>query len=185
MLAMRVRVRPCRARWKPSSEGRSTRTTPSSRTMRTSGWNVCSRVPRGPFTETRVPSTETSTPPGTSMGCLPILLMPSPDVCQHFAAQAGSSRLAVRHQPLGRGQDGHPQAAHHPRQRVALRVHPPPRLGHPLQPGDDPLPAPPVLELDPDGLLHALALALEGLDVALLLEDPGDGLVHLGGWDVQ
>src|SRR5437773_11575088 len=181
MLAMRVRVRPCRARWKPSSEVRSTRTTPSARTMRTSGWNVCSRVPRGPFTDTRAPSTKTSTPPGTSMGCLPIRLIASlPHVRQHFAAQAGSSRLAVRHQPLGRGQDGHTQAAHHPGQRVALRVHPPARLGYSLQPGDDPLPAPPVLQLDSDGLLHALAPALVGLDVALLLEAPGDGLVHLG-----
>src|SRR6266704_2532197 len=163
MLAMRVRVRPWRARWKPSSDGRSTRTTPSSRTMRTSGWKVCSRLPRGPFTDTWDPSTETSTPLGISMGCFPILLMRSPNERQHFAAQA----------------------AHHPRQRVALRVDAPARLGHPLQASDDPLPAPAVLQLDPDGLLDPLALPLEGLDVALLLEDPGHGLVHLRGGHVQ
>src|SRR2546429_6948833 len=149
MVATSVGVRPCRERWKPSSSGRSTRTVPSSRTIRISGWNVSSSVPRGPFTVTCDPSTVTSTPLGISMGCFPILLMtPSPNVCQHFAAEALSRGLAVGHQSLGGGEDGDPQPSQDARERVTLRVDAPARLRDAPEPADRALAVLAVLQRD-------------------------------------
>src|SRR3954469_15656529 len=160
MLAISVRVSPCRPRWNPSSAVRSTRMVPSSLRMDTSGWKVCSSEPRGPVTATREPSTTTSTLPGISMGCLPILLTSSllPDARPHFSAEAVPRRAPARHQAAGRAHDGHAQAAHHTGQRVALGVHAPAGLGHALQPGDRPLAALAVLQHDADDRFDALAL---------------------------
>src|SRR3954469_17394330 len=124
MLAISVRVSPCRPRWNPSSAVRSTRMVPSSLRMDTSGWKVCSSEPRGPDTATREPSTTTSTLPGISMGCLPILLTTPllPDECQHLAAEAGPGGVPVGHQAPRRAHDGDAQAANHTGQPVALDV---------------------------------------------------------------
>ncbi len=73
MLAIRVRVRPCRARDERSSSGRVTFIVPSSSRATVIGAaTVCVRVPFGPFTITCAPSRVTSTPAGTVIGSLPI-----------------------------------------------------------------------------------------------------------------
>src|SRR6266545_4783538 len=164
MFAMRVRVRPCRLLWKPSSLGRSTRITPSSRTTRISGCKRRDRVPRGPFTVTVVSwSIATSTPAGISMGCLPIRLMASssPHVGQDLAADATARGLPVSDHALGCGQDGDAEPAHDPGKLVAHGVHAATWGGDAAQAGDGPLPLRPVLQADPKGLVDALALSLE------------------------
>src|SRR5437588_3480160 len=186
MFAISVLVSPWSERWKPSSSGRSTRIDPSSCRIRTSSWKDCSRVPRGPFTVTREPSTATSTPLGMSMGCFPILLMSaSPHVRQHFAPQALPGGVPVRHQSPRRGHDGDPQPAQHPGELVALRVHAPAGLGHAPEAGDGPLPVLPVFQLDPEHGELVVGLRAETGDVALLLQDLADRSVHLRGGDVQ
>src|SRR5262245_11585559 len=188
MLAMSVRVSPWSPRWNPSSTVRSTMIVPSSLRMATSAWNVCSSEPRGPVTATREPSTTTSTLPGISMGCLPMRLtvLPLlPDECQDLAAEAVPRRVAVGHQALRGAHDRDAEPAHHAGQPVALRVHAAAGLGHALQAGDGALAALAVLQDDMDGRLDALALPGEGLDVALLGEHAGEGLVHLRGRHVQ
>src|SRR5207247_5242323 len=118
----------------PSSLGRSTRITPSSRTTRISGWSRRDRVPRGPFTVTVASSSiATSTPPGISIGCFPIRLMASssPHVGQDLATDTAARGLPVRDHALGCGQDGDAEPAHDPGKLVAPGVHPPPRGGDP------------------------------------------------------
>src|SRR5881397_3409395 len=183
MFAMRVRVRPCRLRWKPSSLGRSTRITPSSRTTRISGWSRRYRVPRGPFTVTVASSSiATSTPPGISIGCFPIRLMASssPHVGQDLAADTAARGLPVRDHALGRGQDGDAEPAHDPGKLVAYGVHAAARGGDPSQAGDGPFPLRSVLQADPEGLVDALALDLEAVHEPFRRKDLEDRLVELG-----
>src|SRR6266511_691056 len=183
MFAMRVRVRPCRLLWKPSSLGRSTRITPSSRTTRISGCKRRDRVPRGPFTVTIVSwSIATSTPAGISMGCLPIRLIASssPHVGQDLAADATARGLPVSDHALGGGQDGDAEPAHDPRKLVAHGVHAATWGGDAAQAGDGPFPLRPVLQADPQSPVDALALSLEAVHEPFRREDLEDGLVELG-----
>src|SRR5437867_3371518 len=163
MFAISVRVRPWRDRCRRSSSGRSTRRLPSSRTIRMSGWNDCSSWPRGPFTATRDSSTDTWTPPGTAMGCLPIrdmlLLLPCsrlPDVGQDFATDAELPGLAIGENASGCRQDSDAEPPQHPRDVVSTGVDAFPRLGDALDAGDGALPPGPVLEPDVDRPLLAL-----------------------------
>src|SRR5262245_51164705 len=181
MLAISERVRPCRLRWKPSSVGRSTRTTPSSLTTRISGCTRWLSAPRGPFTVTTASSpTVTSTPLGISMGCFPILLMsgPLPHVRQDLAADPVAGRVAVRHHTVRGRDDRDAQPAEHAGQAVMARVHPPAGLADALDAGDRALALRVVLERDAEHALDPLALPLEPADVALVGEDPKDRLVH-------
>src|SRR3990172_13248744 len=171
MFARSVRVGPWRRRCTLSSLGRSTRMTPSSRTMRISGWRRWLRVPRGPFTVTSASSpTVTSTPLGISMGCLPIRLICSPHVGQDLAADARAGGVAVGHDPLRGRKDRDPEAAEHPRQGATARVDPAPRLADPLQPGDRALALRAVAQRDAEHALDALALGRVGVDEALGVE---------------
>src|SRR5436190_22016640 len=127
MLNTRLRVRPCRPRWNPSSAERSMRRTSPSRTIAISACIGWVSEPRGPVTVTTLPSaTSTSTPLGISMGCLPILLMapssyapsraprfPSPDVGDDLAADPLARGLLVGHDALRRRHDRDAQAAEH------------------------------------------------------------------------
>ena len=171
MLARSDRVRPCRLRWNPSLSGRSTVMTPSLTRIFMSGCIVEVRDPRGPLTVTTFPSaTSTSTPPGTSIGCFPIRLMrSSPHEGEDLAADAFLGCVAVRHDSLRRGHDRDAQSAQHARQLVALRVDAAAGRGDPLDAGDRPLAPLAVLQPDAERLLDALALAVEPVDVALLL----------------
>src|SRR5512134_2324927 len=186
MFARSVRVSPWRLRWTPSSLGRSTRTTPSSWTMRISGCRRWVSVPRGPFTVTSESSpTDTSTPLGISMGCFPMRLMGSPHVRQDLAADALAGGVAVGHDTLRGGQDGDPQPAEHARERPTARVDAASGLAHPLQAGDRALALRAVAERDAERALDALALGGVALDEALGREDPQQGVVHPRGRDQQ
>src|SRR2546422_10813847 len=150
MLASSDRVRPWRPRLNPSSSGRSTRALPSWTTIRMLACMTCVRDPRGPFTVTTLPwPTVTPTPPGSSMGCFPILLIvslvprPSPHVRQYFAADALAGRIPVRHHAVRRADDRDPETTHHPWQVTASAVDPPAGLGDTSEARELPLPARP------------------------------------------
>src|SRR3990170_909330 len=156
---------------------------------------ACSSWPSGPFTLTRPGAIETSTPAGTGIGFLPILLnvlafspsshpkkigakrdllRVSPDKTDDFSADAELLRLAARDHAARGGEDRRPHSAENAREPLLARVDPPAGLRDPLQVGDDPLAIPAELELD-DKRIEALALPDEVvLDVALLLEEAGD-----------
>src|SRR5437868_1813620 len=112
MLAIRLRVRPCRDRCVGSSDERSMRSWESSRTTLICGgtWRVSS--PRGPLTRTEPASTSTLTLPGTAIGIVPIRDMAVieasvlPDVGEDFAADFQAARPRAAHDALRRGQDG-------------------------------------------------------------------------------
>src|SRR4051794_19238372 len=139
MLLTRDRTRPWRARFWRSSSGRSTMSSsPSWRiVMAPSPGMSRSRVPFGPLAVTWTPLTVTSTPLGTGMGLLPILLMVrSPHEAEDLAADVALARLAVGHEPLAGREDGHAQATEDPRDLGGLAVDAQARLGHPAQAGD-------------------------------------------------
>src|SRR2546423_4409310 len=131
MLATSVRVSPCSARSSPRSVGRVTVITPSSCSIFIRWGTVVRSSPLGPETVTRPGSTETSTPAGTWMGCLPIRDMSLPDEADHFAADALGLGGAARDHAAGRGQDCSFEAAEDARQVVLFCVEGPPR---PLSP---------------------------------------------------
>src|SRR5918992_440438 len=174
MFAIRLRVRPCRARCSPRSVGRLTRispfccSTPMSRDTRS-----CSS-PLGPLTRTSCGSIVISTPSGTGMGCLPIRLTRSPDPCDELAADAFAAGVVAGHDALGGGHDGRAHAAVDPGDLGRVDVLAPAGLGQPLDAGDHGLAVLRVLELHAQDLADAAAVGLVALDVALLGEDAGD-----------
>src|SRR5579863_6733044 len=135
MFAISVRDRPCSARTEPSSLGRVTRMTPSSRTTSMGSATVCFSVPFGPCTVTSRPSIVTCTPLGMVTGSRPILDIaapPLPDVGEDFPAHAPLLGLLVGQQTARGGDDRHAEPAEHPGQFVLLGVDAQTRLGHPL-----------------------------------------------------
>src|ERR1017187_3926880 len=86
-----------------------------SRCTVTSLFNACFKVPNGPFTETSLAASVTSTPAGTTIGFLATLDMITPlrDDAQNFAADSIGACLVVSHQPFGGRHDGDTQAVHH------------------------------------------------------------------------
>src|SRR5579875_1770173 len=159
MLAMRVRVRPCRALLSPSSFGRLTSSWPSACSMVIGSTMVCISSPLGPLTCTVRPSTRTSTPEGTGIGSFPIRLMsanPSPDVGEDFPAHALLGALLVGAQTAGGGDDRDAEAAEHARQVGGLRVHPQTGLADPPDSRDRALPVRPVLQGDGQHLARTL-----------------------------
>src|SRR5207249_5978819 len=83
--------------------------------------------PFGPFTVTVRPATCAVTPWGSGTGFLPMRDMPLPDHREQLAAHAGGTGFAVRHQALGRREDGHPEPVLHARDLARLDVAPQPR----------------------------------------------------------
>src|SRR5947208_6432300 len=183
MLATRVRVSPCSARSSPRSVGRVTVITPSPCSIFMRCGTAVRSSPFGPDTVTRPGSTDTSTPAGTLMGCLPIRDMSLPDETDHFAADAFALGGAARDDAAGRGQDCSSEAAEDARQALLVRVDAPPGLRHALQAGQHALTAAAVLELDDEHLVRQLARLddVKAADVPLLLEDAGDLLLQLRG----
>src|SRR4051794_11604045 len=133
MLKMRLRVRPCSARCSPRFVGRVTCRVPLSCSTFMSREMRCSSWPFGPFTRTSSGSIVTSTPLGTGMGCFPIrLIAHSPDVCDHFAADACVTRLVTGHHAPGRGHDRGAHAAEDLRHLASRYVLAPAGTGHAL-----------------------------------------------------
>src|SRR5262245_52018513 len=181
MLATRVRVNPCSARSSPRSVGRLTVITPPSCSIFIRCGTTERSSPLGPETVTRPGSTETSTPAGTLMGCLPIRHESLPDETDHFAADALALGGAARDHAAGRGQDCSSHAAEDARQPVLARVDAATGLGDALEAGEHALTAAAVLELDDEHLVRELVRLAHGVaaDVPLLLENPRDLLLQL------
>src|SRR5581483_8478659 len=188
-LATRLRARPWNfAIDESSTVGRATRC-PSDTSKRIPGGTAWRSLPLGPWTSTAASSTCTDTPLGNALGFLPIRDMAahsvpgrrparSPDVAEHLAADAGLHRLAPRHHAAGSGEDARAESSQHLRQLVAPEVDAAARAGDPLDPGDQAFAVRPVLEEQPQGPRRARGAApveeLEPLDVALVLQNPGD-----------
>src|SRR6266542_4902375 len=181
MLAISVRVRPCSARSSPRSVGRETLISPSDWSIFIRAGTSCVSSPSGPLTITRPVRSETFTPPGISIGCLPIRLICSPDEADDLAANSLLLRRSARDETSGGGKNRHAHPAEHSRQTVLARVDTAAGLGHPLEVGDDPLAAPAVLQLDDKGIEGFSLSDVEVRDVALLLEDAGDALLQARG----
>src|SRR3954451_10813620 len=181
MLKMRLRVSPCRARCSPRSVGRLTTIVPSSCSTCISRETRCSSSPLGPFTRTSSGSMNTSTPVGTGMGSFPIRLMArSPDVRDHFAADALPASVVARHHALGGGHDGSAHSAENLRYLTGRHVLAATRPRHALEAGDHRRALLRVLEPHAQRLADAGGLGGEVLDVALLLEDAGHLVLELG-----
>src|SRR2546425_6400572 len=134
MLAISVRVSPCRARFCLLSSARVTVIFPSSRAMDTFSWNVRASWPFGPFTVTMRPSSFTSTPLGITTGMRPIRLMRSPHVRQDLATEALALRLTPGHDARGGRNDRDTHAAEYARDLGLARVHPKARLADAANP---------------------------------------------------
>src|SRR5687768_9730837 len=186
MLATSERVSPCRARSSPRSVGRATTSSPSRCSIAMRCGTCCESSPSGPFTMTRPGESETDTPAGISIGAFPIRLKfflylsgesPSdfsPDKTHDFAADAELLRRAARDQTVGGGHDRRAHPAEDAREAVLAGVDAAAGLGDAAQVSDDALAAPPVLELDHEGIEGLAALEAVVLDVALVLQDARD-----------
>src|SRR6185369_5257327 len=155
---------------------------PSTLTV-TCGVRACLSVPSGPFTVTASLSTVTWTLSGTTTGYFAIR-----DICRRsldhdaedFAADTRLARAAVgHHAPRGR-HDGDTEPVHHARDVVAAAIDAQPRARDALDLLDHGL-AGVVLEADLDHGMAVLVADREVLDVALVLQDLGDGALHLRG----
>src|SRR5215203_4662214 len=181
MFAIRLRVSPWSARSSPRSVGRVTRISPSRSSICMRDGIVWASWPLGPSTVTRPGRTTTETPSGREIGFLPIRLMRLPDERDDLAAHAFLLGGAGGDEALRGGQDRDAHAAEDARKAVLAGVDAAAGLRDPLQVGDDPLAAAPVLELDHE-LVEALAgLDAEVADVALLLQEAGDLHLHARG----
>src|SRR3990170_2207201 len=148
--------------------------------MPTFGSSGRAMVPSGPFTEMLPEASVTSTPLGSGIGNLAMrdMAFSLRHDAEHFAADAVGARLAVRHHAARGGDDGHAQPVHDAGNVVAALVDAQPRLGNALQALDHRAAG---VVLEPDAQrLHRLVLAHgEVLDVALVLQYPGDGNLQL------
>src|SRR5438067_4049667 len=125
MFASSERLRPWIARACWLSSFRFTDTSPSARSIVTSGWKTRFSSPFGPFTATSCPFTFTSTPLGSVTGSLPIrLISSSPHVRQDLAAEGLALGLAAGHEPRRRRDDRDAQAAEDARHLRLARIHP-------------------------------------------------------------
>src|SRR4051794_26654518 len=176
MFAIRLRVSPCRARSSPRSVGRLTTIVPSSCSTCMRAGTCWVSSPSGPFTITRPGESETETPAGSSMGCLPIRLIGSPDEADDFSADSLLGRGSARDQAVGGGQNRDAHPAEDARQAVLARVDAAAGLGDALEVGDHALAVAPELELDNERVVGRVLLALDLViaNVALLLEEACD-----------
>src|SRR5258705_376595 len=121
MFAIRLRVRPCRARCSPRLVGRSTVSTPSDCSTFISAERLCESSPFGPLTATRPGPISTVTASGTGMGFLPIrLIAASPDVGDDLAADAFGLRFVAGHHPNRGAEDRGAGAAVHARNLLVV-----------------------------------------------------------------
>src|SRR5206468_6517133 len=97
-----------------------------------------------------------------------------PDVTEDFAAHLGLPGLAIGEDTPRRRQDRHAHPAEDARNPVRRDIEPPPRLGDPAEPGDDPFLSRPVLQVDAKDALLLVLDDAEILDEALLLQDLDD-----------
>src|SRR4051794_22754733 len=179
MFATSERVRPCSARSSPRSVGRLTTSVPSSCSICIRAGTFWVSSPRGPFTWTRPGEIATLTPLGTSMGCFPIrLIRSSPDEANYLAADALFLGGPARDQAVGGREDRDAHPTEHARQAILACVDPTTRFRDALEIGDHALAAAAVLQVDHKRLVRGAVLDVVVADVALLLEQAGDLLLH-------
>src|SRR5262245_1783722 len=112
--ATSARVRPWSARCCRVSSARLNSTVPLSTAQVMPGGSGLAREVLPFSTTTADPFTFTLTPAGIGIGWRPMRDMrSSPDVAQDLPADPGLARLAGAENPLGGGQDGQTQTAHH------------------------------------------------------------------------
>src|SRR5687767_6492501 len=153
---------------------------PSSSLTVTSRGVGCSSVPSGPFTTIFEASTVTWTLSGTTTGYFAMRDISFGSLHhdrEHFAAHARFARATVRHHATGGGDDRHAKPVHHARDVVAALVDAKTRARDALDLLDHRL-AGVVLEADLDHRLAVVVAHGEVLDVALVLQHLGDGLLH-------
>src|SRR5829696_8415347 len=188
MLAISVRVRPWSARCSARSVGRVTTIWPSSCFTSIARALRSSRLPRGPATRTTSGSIVTETVSGTGMGLRPMRDMGLPDLGDDLAADARLACVVAGHHAVRRGQDRGAHAAEHLRDVPGVDVGPLARARYAPDPGDHRRAVVGVLEVDDDPLAGRAGAALdrlEGLDVALLAQDPGELLLELRRRDLD
>src|SRR3954463_3254242 len=186
MFAIRLRVRPCRARCSPRSVGRLIVTIPSSCSIFISADRTCCNSPFGPLTAMLPGAISTVTASGTGTGFLPIRLIGSPDVGDDLAADPPVARFVAGHHADGGADDRGPGPALHAGDVFVVHIAAAARTRDPFDPEDHRQALLGVLELDVDRLADGGRFAAEVPDVALLLEDPrqlelevGIGNLHL------
>src|SRR3954452_1207509 len=113
----------------------------------------------------------TVTASGTGTGFLPIRLISSPDVGDDLAADALGTGFVAGHDASGGADDRGSGAALNPRHVFVVDIAAPSRTRDALDPDDHGAAVLGVLEVDLDRLADGGGLAVEVLDVALLLED--------------
>src|SRR5216110_2818392 len=146
----------------------------------------CVSLPFGPSARTVPSVTSTFTPCGMGTGFLPMrdISDPLPHVGENFAADLLLACLAIGHHALGRRDERAAHAGEDRRDPVVGDVDPPPRRGHPHEPGDHLLVAEAVLEVDAEHVLLLVLEHAEVLDEALLLQQLRDADLELAGGDV-
>src|SRR6476469_425694 len=173
MLAIRLRVSPCRARCSPRLVGRSTVSTPSACSTFISLESTWASSPFGPLTATWPGLSSTVTASGTVIGFLPIRLIScSPDVGDYLAADALCLGFVTGHDADRGADDRRAGAAEDARDLFVVDAAAATGARDPLQAGDHGATILRVLEADLDLLADASRLLAEIEDVALLLEDP-------------
>src|SRR5207249_421369 len=96
-----------------------------------------------------------------------------PDHREQLAADAGGARFAVRHEPLRRREDRHPEAVLDAGDLTRLDVAAQPRRGHALQLTDHRRVVV-ILEVEPQQPVTPIVQHLEVLDVVVVAEQPRD-----------
>src|SRR5688572_11089330 len=156
---------------------------PPSLVTLTREFRASDRLPPVPFTLIWSSLIDTSTPCGMATGIFPtrdiFWFPPLGDVAEHFAAGTGSAGLAVGHHALGRRDDRHAQAVLDLGNGASTLVHAQAGAAHALDALDDRT-AGVVLQGDFKFAFAGFGLDLEAVDVALVLQDLGNGHLHLG-----
>src|SRR6266581_3676532 len=175
MFATSVRVRPCNALCRDSSDGRFTTTEVSSSVSAMSACSVRLISPFGPFTVIFCPSSFAVTPSGNATGFLPMrdIARLLPHHREQFAAHPGGARFAVRHESLRRAENRHAESVLHARDLARLDVAPEPGRRHALQLADDRRVVV-VLQVEPQQSVLAIVQDLVVLDVMVVTENRGD-----------
>src|SRR5437867_2939942 len=188
MLLMSARDRPCSARAWASSPWRETSTLEPSIFAAVRGGRSRFNLPLGPSTRTLRPLTWTFTWAGMTTGCLPMRDMKwwlksykvtrSPDVAEQFATDIILAGLLAAHETLRSGQYRRAQAAAHAGDVGGADIVAQSGFADPAQAFDDAL-LTLVLELELNRF-RDLADDRVVSDVAFLLQDAGNALLHAG-----